>query len=105
LSIIARACVTAQSKQHGRFASLVDLFERVPSDWPHDPFRDSARASQISDFIDRHHLIVVEKDNFATRAAALIMPSVGDNRLRHETPQRFMLATTASPSLWKFRFG
>ena len=81
-----------ESKQHGRFAPLIDFLERVPSDCPHDLFRDSFRASQIPDFIDRNHLVVVEKENFATRAAGLIIPSVGDNRLRHETLQRFMLA-------------
>ena len=64
----------------------------MPSICPHELFRDSSRASQIPDFIDRNHLIVVEKENFATRTAALIVPTVGDNRLRHETLQRFMLA-------------
>ena len=53
----------------------------------------TARAPHRSpNFIDRNHLIVVEKENFATRTAALIIPSVGNNRLRHETLQRFMLA-------------
>ena len=51
-----------------------------------------SRASQLPEFVNRNHLIVVEKENFATRAAALIIPSVGDNQLRHETLQRFMLA-------------
>ena len=81
-----------EGPQHRRFAPLADFLERVPRDCPHDLFRDSSRASQIPDFIDRNHLVVVEKENFATRAAALIIPSVGDNRLRHETLQRFMLA-------------
>jgi ATP-dependent exoDNAse (exonuclease V) beta subunit len=36
--------------------------------------------------------MVVEKENFATRAAALVIPTVGDNRFRHETLQRLMLA-------------
>jgi ATP-dependent exoDNAse (exonuclease V) beta subunit len=57
-----------------------------------DLFSDSSRASQLANFIDRNHLIVVEKENFATRTAALVLPAVGDNRLRHETLQRFMLA-------------
>jgi hypothetical protein len=81
-----------ESQQHRRFAPLADFLERVASDCPHDLFRDSSRASQNPNFIDRNHLIVVEKENFATRTAALIIPSVGNNRLRHETLQRFMLA-------------
>lgn len=34
---------------------------------------------------------MIEKENFATRTAALVIPSIGDNRRRHETLQRFML--------------
>ena len=32
------------------------------------------------------------KNNAATEAAALIIPAVGNNKLRHETLQKFMLA-------------
>ena len=81
-----------EGNQHKRFASLADFLERVPKDCPHDLFGESSRASQLANFVDRNHLIVVEKENFATRAAGLIIPSVGSNRLRHETLQRFMLA-------------
>jgi transposase-like protein len=81
-----------KSQQHKRFAPLADFLEQVPKICPHELFPDSSRASQIPNFIDSNHLIVVEKENFATRAAALIIPAVGDNRLRHETLQRFMLA-------------
>jgi hypothetical protein len=34
---------------------------------------------------------VSQKQNAATQAAALIIPAVGNNKLRHETLQRFML--------------
>jgi len=81
-----------EDKRHKRFALLADFLERVPENCPHDLFSNSSRASQLANFIDRNHLIVVEKENFATRTAALIIPSVGNNRLRHETLQRFMLA-------------
>jgi hypothetical protein len=37
-------------------------------------------------------LSAFEKENFATRMAGLVIPSVGDNYRRHETLQRFMLA-------------
>jgi transposase-like protein len=86
------ALLREEGRQHARFAPLADFLERVPNDCPHELFRDSSRASQIPNFVNRNHLIVVEKENFATRAAALIVPTVGDNRLRHETLQRFMLA-------------
>ncbi len=81
-----------ESRQHRRFAPLVDFLERVPKDCPHELFRESSRASQIPNFVNRNHLIVVQKENFASRIAALIIPSVGNNRLRHEALQRFMIA-------------
>lgn len=80
-------------KEHQKFSPLVDYLESVPRDCPHELFRDSSRASQLaSGFIDSSRLIVSRKENFATRTAALVLPTVGDNRLRHETLQRFMPA-------------
>jgi hypothetical protein len=88
----SKLAMLRESRQHQRFAPLADFLERVPTLCPHDLFSDGSRASQLPEFVNRNHLIVVEKENFATRAAGLIIPSVGDNRLRHETLQRFMLA-------------
>ena len=52
-----------------------------------------ARASQARpEFADASHAIVNRKENAATETAALIIPAVGNNKLRHETLQRFMLA-------------
>jgi hypothetical protein len=76
-----------QGREHVRFAGVADFLERVPKDCPHELFRDSERASR---------LIVVEKENFATRMAALVIPTVGNNRLRHEALQRFMLANDST---------
>ena len=81
-----------EDERHNRFAPLADFLERVPDICPHDLFGESSRASQLANFVDRNHLIVVEKENFATRTAALVLPAVGDNRMRHEALQRFMLA-------------
>lgn len=80
-----------------RFAPLVDFLERVPTDCPHDLFRregdPKARASQAAPtFADTSHAIVNVRENAATHTAALIIPAVGNNKLRHETLQRFMLA-------------
>ena len=44
------------------------------------------------DFLALDRLIVTEKRNTATDAAALIIPSVGSNHARHSRLQRFMLA-------------
>jgi hypothetical protein len=80
-----------------RFASLADFLERIPTDCPHDLFRHDddpkSRASQAHlAFADVSRLIVNRKENAATETAALIIPAVGNNKLRHETLQRFMLA-------------
>jgi hypothetical protein len=73
------------------------FLERVPTDCPHDLFRDSERASQkAAGFLDTSHLVIVKKENFATRMAALVSPTVGDNRLRHEALQHFMLANDSA---------
>ena len=82
-----------ESREHARFAGLADFLERVPKDCPHELFRDSERASQTPlASISTSRLIVAQKENFATRMAALVVPTIGDNRLRHEALQRFMLA-------------
>jgi len=86
-----------ESREHVRFASVADFLERVPVECPHELFGNSERASQTPlAKIKTSRLIVVEKENFATRMAGLVIPTVGDNRLRHEALQRFMLANDST---------
>jgi hypothetical protein len=86
-----------QGREHARFSGVADFLERVPIECPHELFRDSERASQKApSFLDTSRLIVVEKENAATRMAGLVIPTVGDNRLRHEALQRFMLANDST---------
>jgi transposase-like protein len=86
-----------QGREHTRLAGVADFLERAPKDCPHELFRHSERASQKgADFIDASRLIVVEQENFATRMAGLVIPTVGNNRLRHEALQRFMLANDST---------
>jgi hypothetical protein len=80
-----------------RFAPLADFLESIPTTCPHDLFRrdedPKGRASQAKPaFADSSRIIVNRKENAATHTAALIIPAVGHNKLRHETLQRFMLA-------------
>src|SRR6202165_6102696 len=80
-----------------RFAKVADFLESIPTTCPHDLFtRDDdpkARASQAHPpFADVSRVIVNRKENAATETAALIIPAVGNNKLRHETLQHFMLA-------------
>jgi ribosomal protein L37AE/L43A len=86
-----------EGREHARFAGVADFLERVPIECPHELFRQSERASQkAASFLDTSHLIIVEKENAATDMARLVIPTVGDNRLRHEALQRFMLANDST---------
>lgn len=108
----APANAPLRQQSSARFAALADFLEAVPRICPHDLFRDepphamaktpngggaqnstTSRASQ-SKFVwaDIRSVIVNTKSNMATQAAALIIPATGDNKLRHERLQRFMLA-------------
>jgi hypothetical protein len=81
------------STEHDRFDNVANFLEAVPSRCPHDLFQQSARASESAPaFLDKARLTARQKENFATRLAQLVIPSVGDNYRRHETLQRFMLA-------------
>jgi len=90
-----------------RFAPIAEFLESVPTVCPHELFaRDEdpqARASQAHPaFAAVSHAIVNRKENAATETAALIIPAVGNNKLRHETLQRFMLANDSVSSHLKF---
>src|SRR4029077_12989775 len=77
-----------------RFSAVGNFLEAVPLICPHDLFRaeEHGRASQAHpDFANVSRIIVNRKENIATRIASLIIPAVGNNKLRHETLQRFML--------------
>jgi transposase-like protein len=84
------------NKRHGdkRFAPLANFLEAIPLICPHELFRaeERGRASQARpEFADVSRIIVNRKENAATHIAGLIIPAVGNNKLRHETLQKFML--------------
>ena len=88
---------TLDDKRPGdaRFAALADFLEAIPTACPHDLFRreddPKARASQATPtWADASRIIINSKRNAATDAAELIIPAVGNNKLRHETLQRFV---------------
>lgn len=87
------ALLLGNGTEHQRLNGLAEFLERAPRECPHELFRDGARASQTKGIFDVGQLVIGEKENFATNAAALVLPTIGDNRLRHEALQQFMLAT------------
>jgi transposase-like protein len=97
LDFLRRGVLDDKRKDDTRFAPLADFLERVPTDCPHDLFTregdTKGRASQATaTFADTARAIVNVRTNAATDTAALIIPAIGNNKLRHETLQRFMLA-------------
>lgn len=79
-----------------KFGVLADFLEAIPTSCPHDLFRreddPKARASQATPtWADASRIIINGKRNAATETAELIIPAVGNNKLRHETLQHFML--------------
>ena len=96
-SIPGDDAVHARSRRQPRFAPLASFLERVPDQCPHALFRASARASQAaSAFIADSKRIAIPKENTATRMAALVLPTTGDNHARHAALQRFMLANDST---------
>ena len=94
LELVRRGELDDKRKGDAPFATLANFLEAVPLICPHDLFRaeERGRASQAHpEFADVSRIIVNRKENAATHLADLIIPAVGNNKLRHETLQRFML--------------
>ncbi|MGE3703518.1 MAG: PD-(D/E)XK nuclease family protein [Hyphomicrobiaceae bacterium] len=94
LELLRRGELDDKRRGDIRFAPVANFLEAVPLICPHDLFRaeDRGRASQAQPkFADITRVIVNRKENIATRISDLIIPAVGNNKLRHETLQKFML--------------
>lgn len=89
-----KLAMLAADREHSELTrGLIPFLETVPTACPHDLFAGAARASQsAASFIDPARMVAYEKENFATRMAGLVIPTVGNNFLRHAALQRFMLA-------------
>src|SRR6266498_4382855 len=60
---------------------------------PHPLFQQEHRASASASAFDLTGVEITEKQNLAPRIAGLILQTVTHNKRRHDTLQRFMLAT------------
>jgi transposase-like protein len=93
----AKLDLLRQGREHRRLAPLADFLELIPLQCPHELFHDSERASQSPlASLNTARLIVNQKENAATAMAALVIPTIGNNRLRHEALQRFMLVNDST---------
>ncbi|MFH1233387.1 MAG: hypothetical protein V1649_01910 [Patescibacteria group bacterium] len=75
-----------------RLRSLKDFLNCVSSDTPHQYFLQGERMSEIRSKFDKAEMIVRSKSNYANQLASFVLPSVLNNKDRHEKLQRFMIA-------------
>ena len=97
----SKLALLRRNPQHQRFEALACFLETIPSSCPHQLFRrdddPKARASQARPaFADSDRIVINRKENTATATAGFIIPAFGNNNLRHETLQNFMLANNLS---------
>jgi transposase-like protein len=84
-----------------RFFPLQNFLESVPKDCPHELFRRIAqtenRSSRYKDIFNLDQLKIIPLfHNSATKTARLVLQAVGNNKLRHERLQEFMLANDSA---------
>jgi PD-(D/E)XK nuclease superfamily len=83
--------------QNGRRRHLVsakDYLEGIGEHFPHGMFQTTEHRS--SKFPTTLAIPITRKENYATRLAALVLPSASANKKRHETLQRFMLVNDSA---------
>lgn len=79
------------------FAPLARFLENVPSECPHELFRqDRPRASSHKGKFNIDEVVIAPKDNAAVKNARFVLQAVANNKLRHETLQDFMLTNDSA---------
>ena len=71
---------------------LKEYLDNVSSETPHQYFSEGGRMSEIKSKFDKADMIVKAKENFANKLAEFVLPSVTENKHRHEELQRFFIA-------------
>lgn len=81
-----------ETYRHYHLKPIIEFLEMVPGECPHQYFQDGLRASEAPLFFSKKEMIVRSKENYATKMAAFAIPASPENKKRHETLQKFMLA-------------
>lgn len=71
---------------------LKEYLDNVSSETPHQYFEEGARMSEVKSKFDKAEMIVTSKENFANRLSEFVLPSIAENKQRHEELQRFFIA-------------
>lgn len=88
----AKTRLVLEEYKHYKFTALKELLDCVTTDCPHQMFTNSKRASEFKKIFNLEGVRISEKKNYAVRLAQLVLQAVTDNKLRHDTLQKFMLA-------------
>src|SRR5713101_7227936 len=83
-----------QNTRHRHLAPAKNYLEAIGEDFPHNIFQTTEHRS--SKFPTRLWPPIARKENYATRLAALVLPTAAANKKRHETLQRFMLVNDSA---------
>ena len=78
--------------KHRNLMPLKDFLEEVPSETPHQYFEKGIRISDVRSKFDKSQMIVKGKYNYANQLAAFVLPTVRNNKERHDAVQKFFLA-------------
>lgn len=83
-----------QNGHNHHLASAKGYLEGIGENFPHGMFQTTENRS--SKFPTTVTIPITRKENYATRLAALVLPSASANKRRHETLQRFMLVNDSA---------
>jgi len=78
--------------QNRNFGRLMDFFDTISTETPHQYFTQGERMSEIKSKFDKTDMIVKGKTNYANKFTKFILQGVPKNKDRHEVLQRFMIA-------------
>jgi len=79
--------------EHHTFQPIETYLTEMVASCPHPLFQQEHRASASASAFDLRGVAIAEKQNLAPRIAGLVLQTVTHNKRRHDTLQRFMLAT------------
>ncbi|MEK7169407.1 MAG: PD-(D/E)XK nuclease family protein, partial [Patescibacteria group bacterium] len=88
----AKLALILEDFKHRNFTRLRDYLESVSAETPHHYFQKGDRISELKDKFNYKDVYLRDKKNYATRIAQFVLQAVKENKRRHESLQRFMIA-------------
>lgn len=84
--------LTLEEYKNRNFGRLMEYFDSIATETPHQYFAEGARMSEIKSKFDKTDMVVKGKTNFANQFTKFILQGVPENKDRHEVLQRFLIA-------------